>query len=211
MTTTITLEQPESLQQGRVGHHKLSTTKLMSKSVSIERMCCIFIFLVRSGETEAFAMIEVVQVLLRQQIKDLKQLIPSLSEDFEQTVKTIWLAYISIFEINYEEEGVKELLPSQIARRESQVSLLSTSQLSRRDSQISLALSGITDNDDMDLSENDLDFSLNQLADAALMVNHAGHLKKMGRRTAQLSNSLLILSLGILHHKIPLYTYDILR
>lgn len=148
----------------------------------------------RSGDIEKFTMLEIIQLLLKRQIADLKNIL-ELPAAFETTVKSIWITYVSCINIHYEEEGVEEDLPSQISRRSSQVSL-------------GLAASDV---DSMKLSDDDLDFDkeidiVRGLADgteskSGFVVPYAGRIR--------LNIAPSILALALYYHEFPLHTGDI--
>lgn len=60
-------------------------------------------FLERHGDVEVFALLEVIQILLKAQLESL-QILFILPHTFEDTVKSIWLKWISSLNVNYKEE-----------------------------------------------------------------------------------------------------------
>lgn len=147
----------------------------------------------RSGDVEKFAMLEIVQLLLRRQIEDLKALL-DLPQSFESTVRTTWITYVSCLNVNYEEEGVHEELPSQISRRSSQVSL-------------GLATSDV---ESTKLSDDDLDFDEDKLATVDGTESRSGFVTPYaGRIRLNITPSILVLA--FYYHEIPLHASDLYR
>lgn len=62
-------------------------------------------FVVRTGDIEAFALLEVIQNLLKSQIEALESLLP-LPDQFPEVVKNTWLGYVSCLNISYNEEEI---------------------------------------------------------------------------------------------------------
>lgn len=127
-------------------------------------------------------MLELQQILLNAQVKDLKKLM-ALPQDFEKTLKMIWLTYVSNLDLAYDEEGVHEVLPR-----------------SRSNSQVSLQLESEKEPDLEDISS----------AEEVDSDNRRIKIKPNCGRI-QMSMTIPILGLAFVYHQIPLYLSDILK
>jgi hypothetical protein len=59
----------------------------------------------RHGDVDIFALLEVIQILLKAQLESLQSFF-NLPPSFEDTLKGIWVKWVSSFKINYKEEDL---------------------------------------------------------------------------------------------------------
>lgn len=158
-------------------------------------------FIVRSGDVEKFIMLEIMQLLLRRQVEDLTALL-ELPPSFQSTVRAIWFTYVSSLSITYSEEVIDEPTPSEVSSRKSSVT--------------SLNLESASEPDFFDFSEDDLDMSSTAPAEhvtkppaIATQLEPTDRLKGKGK--PHLPLTLVILALGLMYHKVPVFIADLHR